>query len=97
AALDKLIQGIATHQAKENKSYRVVIEGHTDSRPITGGVYPSNWELSGARAARVVRLFLNHGFSADRLTAIGYADTHPEVPSRTPSGDWDSEALAKNR
>ena len=95
--LDQLIAKIKEHQTQHSKQYKVVIEGHTDGRPVVAGVYPSNWELSGARASRVVRLFMDHSFSPDHLTAIGYADTHPKVPARTPSGAWDEEALAKNR
>ncbi len=95
--LTKLIQGVSVRQQEEKKSYRIVIEGHTDSRPVIGGVFPSNWELSSARAARVVRMFLDRGFSPERLTAIGYADTYPELPARTPSGEWDEGALTQNR
>ena len=95
--LAKLIQGVSVRQQEEKKSYRIVIEGHTDSRPIIGGVFPSNWELSSARAARVVRMFLDRGFSPERLTAIGYADTYPELPARTTSGEWDERALTQNR
>ncbi len=92
-----LIQGIKTRQISTSKIYKIVVEGHTDPRPIVSGEYPSNWELSGARAARVVRLFLEQGFAPDHLTAIGYADTHPQVIARSPSGYWDEAALAKNR
>lgn len=95
--LDRLIESIASRQDMEMKKYRIVVEGHTDSRPVLSGVFPSNWELSGARAARVVRLFLDRGFQPDRLTAIGYADTRPELPARTPAGTWDEAALSKNR
>jgi chemotaxis protein MotB len=95
--LYKLIDGVYTRQSKENKKYKIVVEGHTDSRPITGGLFPSNWELAGARAARVIRMYLERGFDPDKLSAISYADTRPEVPARTPSGEWDEAALAKNR
>jgi chemotaxis protein MotB len=95
--LSTLIAALAKHQATKAKLYRIVVEGHTDNRPIIGGIYPSNWELSGARAARVVRMFLDQGFEPDRLTAIGYADTHPQYPVRTPDGRWDEAALGKNR
>ena len=95
--LQKLIEGVSSRARDEKKSYRIVVEGHTDSRPVIGGAFPSNWELSSARAARVVRMFLDHGFAADRLTAIGYADTYPEAPGRFPSGEWDERALTKNR
>ncbi len=54
------------------------IEGHTDSRPISNGRFPSNWELSTARATQVLRYLVNkHGFSPQKLTASGYADTKP--------------------
>jgi chemotaxis protein MotB len=95
--LDGLIESIKKRQETTAKTYKIVIEGHTDSRPITGGIYPSNWELSGSRAARVVRLFLAHGFLSKNLVAIGYADTHPQFSARTPAGTWDEQALAKNR
>jgi chemotaxis protein MotB len=95
--LSKLIQGINQNQLKNSKSYRIIVEGHTDGRPILSGMYPSNWELSGARAARVVRMFLDQGFNAQRLTAIGYADTHPLVESRSEDGKWNDVSLAKNR
>jgi chemotaxis protein MotB len=95
--LDKLIETIATRQQADKKEYRIIVEGHTDSRPILGGTFPTNWELSGARASRVVRMFLDLGFSPQKLAAIGYGETRPEAPSRTPAGEWDEEALSKNR
>jgi chemotaxis protein MotB len=95
--LGKLIEGISRKQSETKKNYRIIVEGHTDQRPILSGPFPSNWELSGARAARVVRMFLDQGFSPNHLLAIGYADTQPEKPARTPAGDWDEEALNKNR
>ena len=95
AILAKLIDGVTTRQVLENKKFKIVVEGHTDSRPITSGIYPSNWELSGARAARVIRLFLNRGFSPDHLAAIGYADTRPE--SLKGGQNFDEAELAKNR
>ncbi|MGK5085431.1 flagellar motor protein MotB [Bdellovibrionota bacterium FG-1] len=95
--LDKLLTMLIGREKAEAKEYQIVVEGHTDSRPILGGNFPSNWELSGARASRVVRYFLEKGFSSDHLTAIGYGDTRPLVPSRKPDGAYDEQALAKNR
>ena len=97
AVLAKLIEGISARQKTELKQYRVVVEGHTDSRPVLSGIYPSNWELSGARAARVVRMFLGHGFNSVHLTAIGYADTFPLEPPKLADGTYNEEALGKNR
>jgi chemotaxis protein MotB len=95
--LQKLIQSIRERQEQELKSYRVVVEGHTDGKPVIGGLFPSNWELSGARAARVIRLFLENGFEASRLTAIGYGETRPEKAERDDQGSWIEENLALNR
>ncbi|HUP56415.1 MAG TPA: flagellar motor protein MotB, partial [Bdellovibrionota bacterium] len=95
--LNRLIQRLKLQQEKSGKKYRIVVEGHTDSRPITGGTFPSNWELSSSRASGVVRMFLNQGYAADRLIAIGYADTRPRVPPRKADGSLDEEAFGKNR
>ncbi|TFD98196.1 flagellar motor protein MotS [Jeotgalibacillus sp. R-1-5s-1] len=66
----------------------VRIEGHTDNRPIQTEVYPSNWELSGARASSVVRYFINeHSLSSDRFSAVGYGDTKPVAPNDGPA-NW---------
>lgn len=58
----------------------IIVEGHTDNVPINTSQFPSNWELSGARAARVVRYFVNEkGQNASRFKAQGLADTQPIV------------------
>ena len=48
--------------------------------------FPSNWELSAVRATTVLRLFADSGVAADRLTAIGYADTRPVEPNLMADG-----------
>jgi chemotaxis protein MotB len=54
------------------------IEGHTDDRPIKTSVYPSNWELSSARATQVVRYYTENGFvKPDRISALGYGSYRP--------------------
>ena len=78
-------------EALKSNNYGISIEGHTDSVPIRNIRYPSNWELSGARAAIVLRYFIARGVAPERLRAIGYADTRPVVPNDTP------ESRAKNR
>lgn len=55
----------------------VQVEGHTDNVPIRSPIFPSNWELSSARAGSVVRLFVEMGVPSDRMQAIGYADNRP--------------------
>lgn len=61
---------------------KVEVEGHTDSRPISTFQYPSNWELSGARASSVIRYLIDdYNLAADRFVSIGYGDTRPIVPN----------------
>jgi chemotaxis protein MotB len=62
------------------------VEGNTDNVPIQGAAFPSNWELSTARASTVVRYLVEHGVGAHRLTATGYADQHPLASDATPAG-----------
>jgi chemotaxis protein MotB len=61
------------------------IEGHTNSLPVTpGGPYPSNWDLSTARATVVLRYLLSDGLDPNRMQASGFADTRPLVPDTDP-------------
>ncbi len=62
------------------------VEGFTDNVPINSQVYPSNWELSAARAASVVHLFSKSGIEAARLAAVGYGEHHPMANNRTEEG-----------
>lgn len=68
------------------------VEGHTDNRPISTPQYPSNWELSGARASSVIRYLTdNSNLDRDRFIAAGYGDTRPIVENNSPE-NW-----SKNR
>lgn len=62
------------------------VEGHTDNVPISLPTFPSNWELSSARAGSVVRLFMEQGVAPSRMVAIGYADNKPVDTNTTPEG-----------
>jgi chemotaxis protein MotB len=53
------------------------VDGHTDKRPINNAQFPSNWELSTARAISVVQYMISQGIAPDRLAAAGFADTEP--------------------
>ncbi|SDK59234.1 OmpA/MotB family protein [Billgrantia gudaonensis] len=55
----------------------VSVEGHTDDVPISTSRFPSNWELSTARSIAVLRFLTELGVEAERLRAVGYADTRP--------------------
>ena len=57
------------------------VEGHTDNLPIHTQRFASNWDLSGSRAASVVRYFESRNVASDRLELAGYADQHPIVPN----------------
>ena len=75
-------------------SHRVEVEGHTDAQPIGGALaktYPSNWELAGARAARVVRLFEEKGVDRQSLAAVSFGEIHPVASNA------DAEGRARNR
>jgi chemotaxis protein MotB len=71
----------------EFEDYNVLIDGHTDDVPVSSGLYPTNWELSSARATRMVRFFIDNGFDPIRLNAAAYADTRPKVPNTDASGN----------
>ncbi len=63
------------------------VEGHTDNTPIATGRFPSNWELSTARATNIVRYFIEgHDFDPSRLTAAGYGEYHPVAPNSSIKG-----------
>ena len=53
------------------------IDGHTDRRPITTPQFPSNWELSTARAISVVKYLVDQGVPAERLAAAGFGEFQP--------------------
>jgi chemotaxis protein MotB len=61
----------------------IAIEGHTDDQPIHSAVFPTNWELSTARATSVLRYLTDKGMPANRLPAAGYADQKPISPNDT--------------
>lgn len=62
------------------------VEGHTDNRPISTAAFPSNWELSSARAASVVHLFTKRGVDPNRLAVIGLGENRPSVGNETAEG-----------
>ncbi len=69
----------------------VQVEGYTDNVPINTPVYPSNWELSAARAASVTHLLANQGVSPELLAAVGYGETRPLT------GNGSAEGRSQNR
>ncbi|HZD91125.1 MAG TPA: peptidoglycan -binding protein [Pseudolabrys sp.] len=67
------------------------VDGHTDKRPITGGQFKSNWDLSAARAIAVVKYLISKGVKPQRLVAAGFGEFDPIVQGDTP------DAYRRNR
>jgi chemotaxis protein MotB len=94
AALDSRSDGLLgeiSQLLNVDETHPIDVEGNTDDVPIHSSVYPSNWELSTARASTVVQFLIAHDVSPQRLTAIGYADERPVASNTTAQG------RAKNR
>jgi chemotaxis protein MotB len=70
---------------------RIQVEGYSDNAPIKSPMYPSNWELSSARASSVARLFVENGIAAERVVVLGYGENKPVDTNET------SEGRARNR
>lgn len=70
----------------KNLPNRVQVEGYTDNVPIRNAVYPSNWELSAARAASVVEVLAHAGVDAQRMAAIGYGEHRPVADNASADG-----------
>ncbi len=66
--------------------YCLIIEGHTDNLPIHSTQFPSNWELSSARASAVARFFIEKNFPKERIQVLGLADTRPIATNDTDKG-----------
>ncbi len=80
---------LASHVADQDLTVRV--EGHTDDQPIATPRFASNWELSTARAVSVLKIFLDHGIPASKISAAGRAEFHPIASNEFEDG------RAKNR
>lgn len=96
AALDRngtaVLSKVATQLKKSG--HQILVIGHTDNkpiRPVLAKRYPSNWELAGARASSVVRLFSQSGLSSKRMLAVSVADSQPVASNKS------EEGRAKNR
>jgi len=65
-------------------SLPITFEGYTDDLPVSTPRFPSNWELSAARALSVLKLFVSCGYPQDILSAVGFGEYHPIAPNDTP-------------
>ncbi|HRH46042.1 MAG TPA: OmpA family protein [Pyrinomonadaceae bacterium] len=84
AEADAVITTLA--ESLQNTDALIRIEGHTDSTPIYNTRYPSNWELSTARASSVLARLIERGIAPARLSAAGYAGFQPIADNSTPEG-----------
>lgn len=74
-------------KSDELKGRRFRIEGHTDNVPVPeNSIYPSNWELSVARAVNVLHYLADYGVKEDNFSVAGYADTRPKFSNDTAEG-----------
>lgn len=80
-----------TEEIPQDINWIMRIDGHTDSRPIRTSRFPSNWELSSARAIAVAKFLINQGIPSDRLAPTGFASFHPLEPGQS------ELALRRNR
>lgn len=76
----------AVAQVLKDDAHSIQVEGHTDNVPIKNLFFPSNWELSAARASSVVRLFAESGIPETRLLAVGHGSNQPVGPNDTADG-----------
>lgn len=81
---EALIQVADVLSSIENRDFQIA--GHTDNIPIKSAKFPSNWELSTARAVEVTRFLANKNVDASRLSAAGYADTQPVASNADADG-----------
>jgi chemotaxis protein MotB len=88
ATMSPVAAGVLQQLAETLKPlpYPMRVEGHTDNRPISTLAFPSNWELSAARAATVVHLFMERGIDPSRLAVIGLGEFRPIADNNTEQG-----------
>src|SRR5438270_696234 len=93
AELDKLAGALIEleKQIPKDIAWVLRVDGHTDVRPIASAAFPSNWELSAARAISVVQYLIGRGISPQRLVAAGFGEFQPLDPATT------DEAYRRNR
>lgn len=93
AQLDQVADTLLTiaEEIPEDLPWIMQVEGHTDRRPISTAEFPSNWQLSTARAQSIVDYLITRGVPAQRLSAAGFAEYHPVDDRDTP------DALRRNR
>jgi len=92
-----LVRISETLVAPRYSKFKIAVEGHTADTPPQIARYATNWELSGSRAANIVRLLSDADIPAGRMRAVALADTVPKLPNRDGAGNALPENQAKNR
>ena len=87
----------ATLQSERYNSFNFSIEGHTSDEKFSNAQYPSNWELSSARASAIARFLESRGIQRVRLKATGLYDVSPKYPNLDPYGEPIPQNRIKNR
>lgn len=89
-------QVIFTEIANILKNYEnpIQVEGFTDNVPIKNTRYPTNWELSSARATEIVKFLANKGVAPERLAAVGYGEFQPVASNDTEAGRAQNRRVA---
>ena len=82
-----LMKMAETLDSEKYSAFQIEVQGHTDDDKPTNPAFPTNWELSAARATAVLRKLVDDGVKPDRLGAVGYADTRPRVANRDVNGN----------
>jgi len=82
---------------ESEKNSQIRVEGHTDDNSIANSVFPSNWELSAARAGTIVRMFQQMGFPERQLSIAGYGSSRPAYPNRDENGQKIDDNQSHNR
>ena len=93
AQLPLLKETIKTIKTVDFLDYHIIVEAHTSDIPPQSGLYATNWDLSSARAARMVRAFIEQGIKPSDIEAVGLADSQPKVPNF----DQNNQPIPENR
>lgn len=93
----EVLTKIGTILKKQNNTFKILVEGHTDDVPVKKELGVSNWELSSNRAASVVKLFESIGVKHELLRPVGFADVEPLVSTVNLQNEELAKARSQNR
>lgn len=96
-ALFRIDEVVNTIRVSPYKAFYLEVEGHTDDLPIKTRRFPSNWELSTARATNIVKYMAELGIPTGRMRAVGYAESQPVLASLGPDGTINPDQRSLNR